>query len=99
MGRRAAGARGLGPGALGARSSARLVLRCRSLALTWPLRDQGQGAVIYRGSRASVDGKSWTTSVWRSKNGELMLPVPRHIRGTKEQGETVHVEIAFDPED
>jgi hypothetical protein len=49
--------------------------------------------------RATVDGQSWDTSVWRSKNGESMIPVPKHIRGTKEPGETVHIQIAFDPED
>jgi hypothetical protein len=42
---------------------------------------------------ASVDGKSWTTSVWRDKQHGTLLPVPKAIRGTKGEGDTVQVEL------
>jgi Domain of unknown function (DUF1905) len=44
---------------------------------------------------AVVDGVSWETSVWRSKTGEGFLPVPKRIRGEKEQGDRVTVEFSF----
>jgi catechol 2,3-dioxygenase-like lactoylglutathione lyase family enzyme len=44
---------------------------------------------------ASVDGRSWETSVWRGKDGITMLPVPKQIRGSKEDGDAVSVEVIF----
>ena len=44
---------------------------------------------------AVVDGVAWETSVWRSKTGEGFLPVPKRIRGEKEQGDQVTVEFTF----
>lgn len=49
--------------------------------------------------RATVDGHTWNTSVWRSKNGSSVLAVPKHVRGGKGDGDKVRVEITFDPED
>jgi hypothetical protein len=47
--------------------------------------------------RASIDGIEWDTSVWRSRNGEGFLPVPKRIRGGREEGD--RVTIAFTYED
>ena len=46
--------------------------------------------------RATVDGVTWETSVWRGKSGETLLAVPRRVRGAKDDGDAVRVAIAFD---
>lgn len=46
--------------------------------------------------RATSDGVSWDTSVWRMKTGEGFLPVPKRIRGAKEAGDRVTIEFAFE---
>ena len=43
--------------------------------------------------RASCDGVEWITSIFRSKTGEGFLPIPKRIRGKKEEG--VRVKLAF----
>lgn len=45
--------------------------------------------------RATVDGLSWKTSVWRGKNGRTLLAVPKRIRGAKGDGDEVHVRLEF----
>lgn len=45
--------------------------------------------------RATVDGYSWDTSVWREKSGRTMLAVPKRVRGAKSGGDTVRVRIEF----
>lgn len=45
--------------------------------------------------RATVDGRSWNTSVWREKSGRTLLAVPRHIRGDKDHGDDVAVELQY----
>ncbi len=45
--------------------------------------------------RATVDGESWNTSVWRAKDGRTLLAVPKKVRGDKDDGDTVVVELAF----
>ncbi|CAM2010610.1 DUF1905 domain-containing protein [Acanthopleuribacter pedis] len=42
---------------------------------------------------ATVDGKSWETSVWRDKSGQTLLPVPKKIRGNKGDGDRVTVSL------
>lgn len=44
---------------------------------------------------ASIDGAEWDTSVWRSKTGEGFLPVPKRIRGGKEEGARVTIAFSF----
>ena len=44
---------------------------------------------------ATVDGKKWKTSVWTDRNGCVLLPVPKKIRGTKGQGDTVTISIVY----
>ena len=44
---------------------------------------------------ATVDGRTWETSVWRGKDGRTLLAVPKKIRGTKTDGDVVEVRIAF----
>jgi hypothetical protein len=46
--------------------------------------------------RATVDGKSWDTSVWREKTGRTLLPVPKKIRGAKDHMDTVDVHLEYD---
>jgi len=45
--------------------------------------------------RATVDGHSWDTSVWRGKDGRTLLAVPAKVRGKKGDGDTVQVTIEF----
>lgn len=45
--------------------------------------------------RATVDGRSWETSVWRSKSGETVLAVPKKIRGTKDHEDPVNVCLEY----
>lgn len=44
---------------------------------------------------ATVDGKTWETSVWRGKDGRCLLAIPKHIRGRKEDGDRVKVTLQF----
>ena len=43
--------------------------------------------------RATVDGKAWDTSVWRATGGGSVLAVPKRIRGAKDHGDEVVVEL------
>ena len=45
--------------------------------------------------RATVDGRTWDTSVWRGKDGRTLLAVPKRIRGAKGAGDPVRVRIEF----
>ena len=45
--------------------------------------------------RATVDGQTWDTSVWRGKDGKTLLAVPKRVRGTKGHGDAVRVRIEF----
>jgi hypothetical protein len=45
---------------------------------------------------ATIDGVEWDTSVWRAKTGEGFLPIPKRVRGDKEEGARVTVEFTFD---
>jgi len=42
---------------------------------------------------ATVDGKTWDTSVWRDRKHGTLLPVPAKVRGEKGDGDTVLVEL------
>lgn len=44
---------------------------------------------------ATVDGRTWSTSVWREKSGRTLLPVPKRIRHGKEHGDEVQVTLRF----
>jgi hypothetical protein len=49
---------------------------------------------------ATVDGHTWTTSVWRAKDRDnSLLAVPKRIRGAKGDGDTVRVRLAVVPDD
>ena len=45
---------------------------------------------------AVVDGRTWSTSVWRGGDGRWLLPVPRKIRRDKEDGDLVEVSVTLD---
>jgi hypothetical protein len=46
--------------------------------------------------RATVDGLSWDTSIWRdTKSNRSLLPVPAHIRRGKQGGDPVTLEFTF----
>ena len=44
---------------------------------------------------ATVDGHAWTTSVWRGKDGRTLLAVPKKVRGTKREGDSMQVSLTF----
>ena len=44
---------------------------------------------------ATVDDVTWATSIWRAKTGDGFLPVPKRIRGDKEEGDRVTVAFTF----
>jgi hypothetical protein len=46
--------------------------------------------------RATVDGRTWDTSVWRDTRAGWLLPVPRRIRRDKDDGDLVTVAIEVD---
>lgn len=46
--------------------------------------------------RATVDGKTWATSVWRTESGEVLLAVPKKVRAGKEPPAEVEVRVVFD---
>ncbi|MEQ1856194.1 MAG: DUF1905 domain-containing protein [Longimicrobiales bacterium] len=45
--------------------------------------------------RATVDGQSWDTSVWREKSGRTLLAVPQRIRGDKDHADAVAVVLEY----
>ena len=45
--------------------------------------------------RATVEGSSWETSVWRGKDGRTLLAVPAKVRGNKGDGDRVMVRLEF----
>lgn len=45
---------------------------------------------------ATVDGMTWSTSVWRDRQQGWLLAVPARVRRGKDDGETVVVAIAVD---
>jgi Domain of unknown function (DUF1905) len=45
---------------------------------------------------ATVDERTWATSVWRDKTAGWLLPVPARIRQDKDHGDPVHVTITID---
>jgi hypothetical protein len=47
---------------------------------------------------ATVDGRQWATSVWRDRDAGWLLPVPRRIRGNKDDGDDVSVDLEVDVE-
>lgn len=44
--------------------------------------------------RATVDGITWDTSVWRDKKHGTLLAVPKRVRGEKGHGDAVEIELA-----
>lgn len=40
---------------------------------------------------ATVEGTTWKTSVWRTKQGDTLLAVPKRVRGEKGHGDQVRV--------
>ncbi|MGY1786354.1 DUF1905 domain-containing protein [Geodermatophilus sp. SYSU D00698] len=46
---------------------------------------------------ATVDGRTWSTSVWRDRAAGWLLPVPARIRRDKDDGDVVAVDVEVDP--
>lgn len=44
---------------------------------------------------ATVDGITWSTSVWRGKDGRTLLAVPTKVRAGKGDGDAVRVALRF----
>ena len=45
--------------------------------------------------RATVDGHTWDTSVWRGKDGTTLLAIPARVRGEKGAGDRVRVRLEY----
>ena len=45
---------------------------------------------------ATVDGRTWATSVWRGKDGSWLLPVPAKVRRDKDDGDVVVADVVVD---
>lgn len=45
---------------------------------------------------ATVDDVTWATSVWRDKQKQTLLAVPKRIRKSKGHGDTVVVTVVLD---
>ena len=45
---------------------------------------------------ATVDGRTWSTSVWRDREAGWLLPVPARIRRGVDDGDVVTAEVAVD---
>lgn len=45
---------------------------------------------------ARLDGRQWSTTVWRDRRHGALLPCPRKVRGGKEAGDTVEIELDVD---
>jgi hypothetical protein len=45
---------------------------------------------------ATVDGRTWITSVWRDRRAGWLLPVPARIRRGKDDGDVVTARIVVD---
>jgi hypothetical protein len=45
--------------------------------------------------RASLDGIEWDTSIWRARTGEGFLPIPKRVRGAKEEGARATIAFSF----
>lgn len=45
---------------------------------------------------ATVDGRTWSTSVWHDREHGPLLPVPARIRAGKGDGDEVEVELIPD---
>jgi Domain of unknown function (DUF1905) len=43
--------------------------------------------------RATIDGRSWDTSLWTERSGRCLLPVPAKIRRGRTAGDAVRVTI------
>jgi hypothetical protein len=48
--------------------------------------------------RATVDGVSWDTSVWRERSGRTLLAVPAKVRGDKDHDDVVSVRLEYSVE-
>ena len=45
---------------------------------------------------AEIEGKSWSTSLWRESSGESYIAVPKKIRGSKGNGEQITISFYVD---
>ena len=69
------------------------------VALPEKLKLPGTGAWGMTPVIATVDGKTWKTTLWHETQREkTFLPVPKKIRGTKGDGDQVKVELRLDRE-
>lgn len=45
---------------------------------------------------ATLEGRSWPTSVWKDKTHGVLLPIPARVRGALGDGDTVEIELEQD---
>jgi len=45
---------------------------------------------------ATVNNKTWKTSIWTQKDGTTMIAVPKKVRGLLHEGDEVVIKFEFD---
>jgi hypothetical protein len=44
---------------------------------------------------ASVEGRAWSTQVWRERSGRVLLPLPRKVRGALGHGDRAQITLRY----
>lgn len=44
---------------------------------------------------ATLNGKRWSTSVWTERSGRILLPIPKEVRGTMGEGDSVEISLEY----
>jgi hypothetical protein len=45
---------------------------------------------------ATLEGKTWSTSLWTEKSGQTMIAIPKKVRGSYGEGDLVEISFEFD---
>lgn len=44
---------------------------------------------------ATLNGKTWETSIWTEKSGRTLLPLSKSVRGNLDEGDVVSIHLSF----
>jgi len=47
---------------------------------------------------ATINGKSWNTSLWTEKTGDTLIALPKKVRAKLEAGDEVKISFVYDYE-
>ena len=47
---------------------------------------------------ATINGRSWNTSLWTEKSGDTMIALPKKVRAKLEAGDEVEISFVYDYE-